>query len=471
MDKRQVSQDFKYLSENINNMKKQMVLREPDIGYGGGLKKFVKRILRKLVGWYIRPLYQQQIEFNMSVERAFEDLYRIQKELITGRESDETVEIGAFSVIDNPITDEKYLQFKNYKGKRIVQIVSSLNFGDAVGNDVIAIQNYLRQKGYVTGIFANNIHAKLPKDIAFYIADIPELNENDVILYHYASEDPLVNFIKKAPCKIVLRYHNVTPPHFFKGYDIGAERNTRKGLRQIKELAPYIDYGIVVSEFNKRDLLEMGYTCPIDVEPILIQFDDYRQQPSEKVMSKYNDGRKNIVFVGRVAPNKKFEDVISAFAAYKNKYESDARLFLVGNYNETDKYYQFLRKHIEKLKVKDVIFPGHIPFNEILAYYSIADLFLCMSEHEGFCVPLVEAMFFRVPILAYSSSAIPSTLGGTGVLVHEKNYAAIADKMQDILLNKEKSENIVEGEQKRLLDFDNDKIGHAICELLDKFMK
>ena len=123
------------------------------------------------------------------------------------------------------------------------------------------------------------------------------------------------------------------------------------------------------------------------------------------------------------------------------------------------------------MKVKDVIFPGHIPFNEILAYYSIADLFLCMSEHEGFCVPLVEAMFFRVPILAYSSSAIPSTLGGTGVLVHEKNYAAIADKMQDILLNKEKSENIVEGEQKRLLDFDNDKIGHAICELLDKFMK
>ncbi len=146
-------------------------------------------------------------------------------------------------------------------------------------------------------------------------------------------------------------------------------------MEQIRELAPYIDYGIVVSEFNKQDLINMGYTCPIEVVPILIQFDDYKKKPSQSVIDKYSDGRHNIIFVGRMAPNKKVEDVISAFATYKMMYDKDARLFLVGNYNEEDKYYKFLRKHISKLQVEDVFFSGHIPFDEILAYYTIADVF------------------------------------------------------------------------------------------------
>ena len=185
--------------------------------------------------------------------------------------------------------------------------------------------------------------------------------------------------VKKLPCKKVLRYHNITPPVFFHGYDADAEKATKNGLKQVKELAPYIDFGLPVSEFNRHDLQEMGYKCPIEILPILIQFEDYAQKPSEKVIKKYKDGITNILFVGRMAPNKKVEDVISAFHYYKTHYDKTARLFLVGSFSEENKYYQMLVKHIAKLGVKDVIFPGHIPFDEILGYYSVADVFLCMS--------------------------------------------------------------------------------------------
>ena len=177
----------------------------------------------------------------------------------------------------------------------------------------------------------------------------------------------------------------------------------------------------------------MGYTCPMKVLPILIRFEDYEQEPDADVIRKYSDGATNLLFVGRMAPNKKVEDVISAFAYYKEHYDKTARLFLVGSFQETDLYYQYLQKHIKKLGTHDVIFSGHISFQAVLAYYKIADVFLCMSEHEGFCVPLVEAMYFGVPIVAYDSSAIADTLGGAGILLKNKDLKKTASYIKDNL--------------------------------------
>ena len=239
---------------------------------------------------------------------------------------------------------------------------------------------------------------------------------------------------------------------------------TREGLDEIADLKDAIDYGIVVSDFNKKDLIDMGYQCPIAVAPILIPFKDYEQEPDKDVVTRYSDGKTNIVFVGRIVPNKKFEDVIACFAAYKEKYDPTARLFLVGNYQETDLYYQYLQDVIKKCGVEDVIFPGHIAFNAILAYYKIADLFLCMSEHEGFCVPLVEAMFFETPIVAYASTAIPGTLGGSGVLVETKEPEAVAEKMHQVITDQAYREEIIEKQKRRLEDFSYDRIKEQILK-------
>lgn len=459
----ELEKDFMYVRDNLEKLDNLYEIQDTSIDNMNPIKRLVKRVVRKMTYWLIRPYWTQQIEFNIALKNIVSDMYRIQTKLTYGDD------FGNYGMLNmyNDNMDENYVELQATKEPRIFQIVSSLNYGDAVGNDVMTIQRFLREKGYKTGIFTNHIHQRIPKGTAFSMGKLPKLREDDVIFYHFASEDPLSDFIKNAPCKVILRYHNVTPPHFFKGFDANAERNTKKGLHQIKELAPYIDYGIVVSEFNKSDLREMGYTCPIDVAPILIQFDDYKKTPSEEVVNEYSDGKTNIVFVGRMAPNKKVEDVISSFAEYKKTYDKDARLFLVGNYSEGDKYYQFLVKHIKKLGVEDVIFPGHIPFDEILAYYSIADVFLCMSEHEGFCVPLVEAMFFNVPIIAYDSCAVPNTLNGTGVLIENKKWSDIAEQMHKIVADEDYKKNLLAGEQKRLQDFDNEAIGNQIVEYIN----
>ena len=424
-----------------------------------------KYVTGKLVRWFVEPYFVQQRECNHTITNVLEDYDRMHTILMEENDTlRRTVEQLQAQISEIHKKTGMTSLFDPQGKQRIIQIVASLNFGDAVGNDVRAIARALNEAGYATGIFTLAIHPKIKDEGVYLINMLPELNENDLIIYHYATADELADIIKEAPCKVVLRYHNVTPPAFFHGYNEGAEKVTREGLDEIADLKDAIDYGMVVSDFNKKDLIDMGYQCPIAVAPILIPFKDYEQEPDKDVVTRYSDGKTNIVFVGRIVPNKKFEDVIACFAAYKEKYDSTARLFLVGNYQETDLYYQYLQDVIKKWGVEDVIFPGHIAFNAILAYYKIADLFLCMSEHEGFCVPLVEAMFFETPIVAYASTAIPGTLGGSGVLVETKEPEAVAEKMHQVITDQACREEIIEKQKRRLEDFSYDRIKEQILK-------
>uniref|UniRef100_UPI00036E4C8D glycosyltransferase n=1 Tax=Ruminococcus flavefaciens TaxID=1265 RepID=UPI00036E4C8D len=232
-----------------------------------------------------------------------------------------------------------------------------------------------------------------------------------------------------------------------------------------------VDYVLADSAFNKAELVKMGYTCPIDVRPILIKFSDYEQAPDGETVKKYSDGRKNLVFVGRIAPNKKQENVIRAFYCYK-KLNPDSRLILVGSLKGMENYHERLVKYAAALGIgDDVIFPGHIKFSEILAYYHIADAFVCMSEHEGFCVPLVEAMFFDTPIIAYDTSAISDTLGGSGVLLDSNDPVFAAAVIDRVLTDNSLRESIIEGQRRRLEDFSYDRIKNVFEKELKGFIE
>lgn len=464
----------------------------------------IKRFMRKLTYPIYRPMFDQQTEYNKELIRIIdelsskvEDINRTQEciaENIRNLNRDRNDFVSKFGVseVDNAavkleqalrtqdtiaeniqalnrdVSDLKAVKcYLPQNGKpRIIQLVSCLNFGDAVGNEVIAFKKFFRENGYVTEIFTEAMSSRLPADTAVNYRRMPVLDKDDIVIYHFASQCTLFDTVKQLGCKVVLRYHNVTPPQFFDGYDDNAVRACTIGLSQAAEIKKYIDYCLPVSEFNRTDLINMGYTCPMTVLPILIRFSDYEQVPDSQIVEKYSDGKTNILFVGRMAPNKKVEDVISAFAIYKEEYDRDARLFLVGSYNEGDGYWRSLVKHIKTLGVNDVIFPGHISFAAILAYYSVAHIFLCMSEHEGFCVPLVEAMYFHVPIVAYSSSAVPSTLGGAGVLIDNKDFDKYADAMNDIMTGGDRASVII-AQNKRLLDFSQKKITSELNRFIE----
>ena len=230
------------------------------------------------------------------------------------------------------------------------------------------------------------------------------------------------------------------------------------------------EYALADSEYNRQKLIRMGYKCPIDVLPILLDFDDYKKVPNKKILQKYDDKWVNIIFTGRIVPNKKQEDIISSFFYYKKYMNPKSRLFLVGSANGMEVYEKQLKLYVEQLHLEDVHFTGHVGFDDILAYYKIADVFLCMSEHEGFCVPLVEAMLFDIPIIAYDSTAIRGTLNGSGFLLKEKNFQEIAGVINKVVSDCQLNEAILTNQRIRLNDFKQEIILKQFENFLKRFI-
>ena len=336
---------------------------------------------------------------------------------------------------------------------RIIQMVTAISPGDAVGNDVQALDRMLRDEGFITEIYAETIDPRLKGKGIQNVSKLTALSEEDIILYHACTATDLNMRFTEFGGKKVMIYHNITPPVFFEKYSPQAADACRRGENQIKNIAARVDYCIAVSNYNRQQLIAMGYQCPIDICPILIPFEDYRKMPDESVLKKYqNDGWTNLLFVGRLAPNKGYQNIIAAFAAYHKLYNPQSRLFLVGNPGGMDAYLDELSQYIKKLGVQEyVVFSGHVRFPEILSYYRLANVFVCMSAHEGFCVPLVEAMEFNIPIVAYDSSAIPDTLGKGGILLDSTNPYVAAEVINNLVQN-ESLRNYIREEQQHQLD-------------------
>lgn len=342
---------------------------------------------------------------------------------------------------------------------KVIQVLPCLNYGDAIGNDTLALHNALKKNGYHSCIFAEVYDQRIPKGIADTMNHWKEPSNDDVIIYHLSVGWEYIDKIRSAKCRKIAIYHNITPSNYFKSYDLNAFTFCMTGLDEVKELKNDFDYVLADSAFNKQDLISYGYQCKIDVLPILIAFDDYKKQPSKSRMKQLSEikGAK-VLFLGRIVPNKKIEDVIHAFALYRKYYDPEAVLNLVGMYNRNDVYYRQLKEYINRIGETNVYFSGHVKFDEILAYYRSADIFLCMSDHEGFCVPLVESMYFGIPIVAVSSTAIPDTLGGSGFLLQKKDYLEAASAMNRIMTDATLKSQIVQGEKERLKYFDNARI-------------
>lgn len=356
---------------------------------------------------------------------------------------------------------------------RVFQAVVTLNHGDAVGNDVMAIRRILKEGGYETDLFVDGASARIPKDTYRSWRNMPRLRHDDILLYHLSIGTQMNYDLAKVNGKKVIIYHNITPPAFFENYSDRAVSAASDGLKGTKFLAGIADYAIADSNYNKEDLLRMGYTCPIDVCPIVIPFSDYDQKPDQLILDSYlDDGWTNLLFVGRIAPNKKQENVIRAFYAYKKLYNAKSRLFLVGSFSGMENYCNRLKDYAQRIGLEDsVVFTGHIRFDEILAYYHLADAFVCMSEHEGFCVPLAEAMYLNVPIIAYDTSAIGDTLGGSGVLIDDNRPEFAAAVINRVITDGQLRESILDGQRKRLEDFKYENVKELFLTILNRIEK
>jgi len=253
-----------------------------------------------------------------------------------------------------------------------------------------------------------------------------------VCLFHFSIGSAAGRLVHQAPDRLVCIYHNITPADFFLGFHPHLAGLCYHGRRELSAFAPRAELGLGDSEFNRRELEGAGFARTA-VLPIVLDLAAYRRPPSPVVRRLYADGRTNILFVGRIIPNKKIEDLIRVFAVYQRYVEPRSRLLLVGDHRGHERYYDRLQEMVRALRLDEVVFSGHVDDDELLGFYSVADLFLCLSEHEGFCVPLLEAMTFGIPVLAYDAGAVAETLRGGGVLLKGKRPEEVAELLHAVL--------------------------------------
>jgi glycosyltransferase involved in cell wall biosynthesis len=229
-----------------------------------------------------------------------------------------------------------------------------------------------------------------------------------------------------APDRLVAIYHNITPAEFFLGFHPHLAGLCHHGRRELEAFAPRTRLALGDSEYNRRELETAGFEHT-GVLPIVLDLAKYDSPPSPVVRRLYHDERTNILFVGRIIPNKRIEDLVRTFAAYQRWVEPRSRLLLVGDTRGFERYFDRLQELVSELRVDEVVFTGQVDDDELYACYREADVFLCLSEHEGFCVPLQEAMHFGVPVVAYDAGAVRETLHGGGVLLEEKQPEEVAE--------------------------------------------
>ena len=331
----------------------------------------------------------------------------------------------------------------------INQVANSISLNDAVSKQIFAIKNKLKSLGYNSNIFAYWIDANINDDSVFSLQNyvggdkVPEkLFESDIVIYHHYNKSLLIELLKKLRCKKILYYHNITPPHFFQQYDHKLTLDQQSGLDQLQILKSVCMIS-VGSTYNVIELEKLGFT---NVNEIPYYFDMKKYSKKNQRTSSNNKTYDNIIFIGRIAPNKKHVDLIKIFYYYSNFINPNSRLFITGtiDQNNPDPYQAKLITLLRKLDLENkVIFTGLINWKDLLSLYRIADVFVCMSEHEGFCVPIVESMLMQVPVIAYNSSAIPFTLKNSGILVNEKDHKLIAHLIKKIINDKNLRSKII----------------------------
>jgi L-malate glycosyltransferase len=350
---------------------------------------------------------------------------------------------------------------------QVHQVLATLSYGDAIGHEVLGISRVLRQAGYQSEIFVDTVDARL-EHLTHDYRDLASFSAPDNILIHHFSIGSRASRIAYAlPDRMVLVYHNITPPEYFVDVHPLLVRQCYRGRRELSAYAERCELALGDSEFNRRELEAMGFprTAVLPVVPGFSHLDGPRDR---RVTAELDDEMTNVIFVGRITPNKRIDNVIRHFNAYQQLFNPRSRLLLIGGYAGFERYHAMLSDLVARLGTENVRFFGHVTNEELAACYDVADIFLCASEHEGFCVPLVEAFREGIPVLAYAATAVPATLDGAGVLYHTRYPPHVGALVDQVVTDRELRERIVEGQDAALGRLTARDFGRTVLDFVEQ---
>lgn len=330
------------------------------------------------------------------------------------------------------------------------QVIIGAVPGDAIADQAFLIRRWLREMGFASEIFAEFVHPALTNQVRPVATCHPAPGEHRLI-YHHSIGSPVAERLMALPLRLVMIYHNITPVEFLVSVDAALAQQMEDGRRQLLALRAHTELALADSPYNERDLHAAGFERT-GVLPIALHEKNYQFPPNNELIVRYKGSGPRLLFVGRLVPNKKQDDLIRLLYYYK-RIEPDARLLLVGD-PWVPSYARFLGGLAVRLGLGDAVYMiGHVSQQDLVTYYKLADVYVSMSEHEGFGKPLVESMYLGLPVLAYAATAVPDTLGEAGVLFHKKDYAVIAEMAHLLVREKELRTRIIARQREQAQHF------------------
>jgi glycosyltransferase involved in cell wall biosynthesis len=347
------------------------------------------------------------------------------------------------------------------------QWVPAAHTGDAIGGSARHIRDLLRGMGHRSELYALTIDDELRGEVLPF--SDPASHAGDITIFHYALPSPMTDaFGRLLHGGRILQYHNVTPAHFFAPYDPPLFRLATLARQELAGLVGRVDLALGVSDYNRRELEALGF-APTGVLPLAVDTARITRRVARPALERILDDEfVNFLFVGRIAPNKAIEDHIRLAEHYKRYVDAHYRFIFVGRYDAVPRYYSTIRALMSEYRMLNerFVFTGPVPDEDLAIYYRHAAVYLSLSEHEGFCAPLVEAMAADVPILAYAAAAVPETLGGAGLQFAPKDLEYAAELAGALAFDDDLRSRIIAGQRRRLADFGDDHIVRQLGSIL-----
>jgi glycosyltransferase involved in cell wall biosynthesis len=350
----------------------------------------------------------------------------------------------------------------------INQWVPAAHRGDAIGDSARRVRDLLRRRGHDSDLFALTIDDDLREEVRPFSDG--SARRGDLTIFHFALPSPMTAAFASLSGGRILQYHNITPAAFFAPYDPVLFRLAALGRDELSTLAGRVDLALGDSEYNRRELESLGF-APTGVFPIAVDTSRITQPAARPALERIlDDELVNFLFVGRIAPNKKIEDHLQLAEQYKRNVDAYYRFIFIGRYDVVPRYYSTIRALMSEYRLLNdrFIFTGPVPDEELAVYFRHAAVYISMSEHEGFCVPLVEAMAADVPIMAYAAAAVPDTLGGAGVQFAPKDMEYAAELLASLAFDDDLRARVIAGQRRRLADFGDARIDRELDTVLQR---
>jgi glycosyltransferase involved in cell wall biosynthesis len=353
---------------------------------------------------------------------------------------------------------------------RIDQVIPSLASRDAIGGHVMQLRDLLRSSGYRSDIYYGNATADR-LDEGLPVTRLGDRSSTGrVLLYQLSIGSGVADVFRQRRERKFVNYHNITPADLLDAWMPSVGDEVRRGRAQLRDLAPVTEFAIADSCFNERELQAAGYRSTTTV-PLLIDLDGFAGTPDRALATRLAeekaDGGADLLFVGKVSPHKGQHDLVKALAAYRRLYDGRARLRLVGG-AISEEYQSAVERFADELGLRTAVeIAGSVSHEELIAYYGAADAFVCLSNHEGFCVPLIEAMYHRLPIVAYTNTAVPETVLGAGLILPNKEPMRVAAAVDRVVRDDELRATLAQAASERVVAFSLPRVKEGFASAIE----